>query len=275
MKASFAMLLVSLTTYAQIDAQRSLAPESSVAASYAAADVVFKGFLQNLFAVPTGLKAEFRVEVPIKNVHASKVVVLSATDGRCGRLEEMKDYVVYAQNIGGSLWVDLCNGTKHRSLAEPDLKYIHSLNPKISPECSRARVAKLSKRSEVIILAEVIGTTNDTLFSCWSGLARCVQDERYTVKRILKGHVEEQEIVVEHVIVDNSLTADVQVPQLSPSLFREGNQVVLFLWPSASVPYGDAEQRRDRNVGFADVDEDCGVLPADTNAVELVQSIIH
>jgi hypothetical protein len=269
------LVLLSATVSGQNESQHAAARDSSVAANYAAADVVFKGFLQNLVAVPEGYKAEFNVDTPVKNVKESKVVVFSAKESRCGHFEEMKAYLVYAQDIGGQLWVDLCNGTKHRSVAEPDLQYIHSINDKVSPECSRKRLERLSKRSEVIALAGVVGTAEETLFSCWSGLVRCIQDERYEVKQVLKGTVQEKNIVVEHVIVDNSLTADVHTPQLSPYLFRPGNQVVLFLWPSASSPYGDAVQRASRGAGFSDADEDCGVLPADSDTIELVNSVIH
>jgi hypothetical protein len=92
---------------------------------------------------------------------------------------------------------------------------------------------------------------------------------------VLKGRVSENEIVVEHVIVDNSLTADMDVPQLSPLLFRQGNQVVLFLWPNASAPYGDKRQRALDGVGFADIDEDCGVLPGDADTIQRVQASIR
>jgi hypothetical protein len=271
-----AVALLAVAAFAQEDSQRSPAVvESSVGANYAAADVVFLGILQNLVEVPLGYKAEFKVQTPIKNAKASNVVVFSARDGRCGHFEDLKAYLVYAQNIGGQLWADLCSGTIHRSLAEADLQYIHTLNPKVSPECGPVRIEKMSKRSETIVVAEVLGATENTFFSCWSGLARCVQNERYRVKQVLKGRVSEGEIVVEHVIVDNSLTADVDVLQLSPLLFHLGSEVVLFLGPSASAPYGDARQRANDGVGFADVDEDCGALPADAGTVQLVQSAIH
>jgi hypothetical protein len=274
-RTSAALALLFVPAFAQEDSQHTpVVVESSVGANYAAADVVFLGFLQNLVEVSLGYKAEFRVDTPIKNIKASKVVVFSARNGRCGHFEDLKAYLVYAQNIGGQLWADLCNGTKHRSLAEGDLQYIHTINPKVSPECGPARIEKLSKRSETIVVAEV-GPTENTFYSCWSGLARCVQNERYSVRQVLKGRVSEAEIVVEHVIVDNSLTADVDVPQLSLLLFHQGNEVVLFLWPSASAPYGDARQRAKDGVGFADADEDCGVLPADEGTVQLVQSTIH
>lgn len=275
-RTTAALALLSIAASAQEDSQRSLpVAESSVNANYVAADVVFLGFLQNLAEVPLGYKAEFRIDTPIKNIKASKAVVLSAKDSRCGHLENLKAYLVYAQDVSGQLWADLCSGTKHRSLAEADLRYIHTLNQKVSPECGRTKIEKLSKLSETIVLAEVLGTRETMLFSCWSGLARCVQNERYSIKQVLKGRVGEAEIVVEHVIVDNSLTADVYVPQLSPLLFRRGNQVVLFLWPNASAPYGDKQQNALDGVGFADVDEDCGVLPGDAETIELVQESIR
>lgn len=250
LRTTYVLALMCLAGSAQDESRTSPAGDSSVAASYAAADVVFEGFLENLTDVPQGYKAEFKVDTPIKNVKASKVFAFSAKDSRCGHLENLKSYLVYAQNVSGALWVDLCNGTKHRSLSEADLKYIHTLNPKVGPECSRTRLEKLSKRSDLVLLAEVSGTKENNFFSCWSGLARCVQDERYKVVQVFKGYVDEPEIIVEHVIVDNSLTADVDVPQFSPSLFREGNRVVLFLWHSATAPYGDARQRAADGVGL-------------------------
>jgi|SRR5271168_446993 len=261
---------------AQEDSQRRQPlADSSAAANYAAADVVFLGFLQNLVETPVGHKAEFKVDAPIKNMTTSKITVFSAKDSRCGHLEDLKAYLVYAQDVGGQLWVDFCGGTKHRSLAEGDLRYIHTLNPKVLPECGRAKIENMSKESETIVVAEVLGTTETTLFSCWSGLARCVQNERYSIRQVFKGQVSESEIIVEHVIVDNSLTADVDVPQLSPRLFRVGDQVVLFLWPNASALYGDKHQRALGGVGFVDVDEDCGVLPGDAETIQLVQESIR
>jgi hypothetical protein len=269
------LALLSAAVLAQDGSWHSGVVNASVAANYAAADVVFKGFLQELTEVPQGYKAEFSVDIPIKNAKTSNVVVFSAKDDTCGHLENMKTYLVYAQKIGSQLWADLCNGTKPRSLAESDLKYIHTINAKITPECNEDRIRKLGSMAAEIVTAEVDGKPRGSFPAFWSGLVRSTEDVPYHLKTVIKGHVDQEKFVVEHIVVDNSLTADIDIPRLSPSLFQKGNYLLLFLEPGSVAPNDRIEPRSTRGVGYVSLDEDCGVLPADAEVLDIVSKGIQ
>lgn len=86
---------------------------------------------------------------------------------------------------------------------------------------------KVAKNSEVVVVAEVVTVHRSP--GIWSGLVASVQHVRYKVLETMKGNVQRFDIDVGHYVVANSLTADRKVPQLSPTLFKPGNRVVLML----------------------------------------------
>jgi hypothetical protein len=81
--------------------------------------------------------------------------------------------------------------------------------------------------SDRIVVAEVLELKPSMRF--WSGFIPNVQCVRYRVKQTLKGKDLTGEIDVGHYVVSNSYTADKDIPQLAPSLFKKGNQLVLML----------------------------------------------
>ena len=60
--------------------------------------------------------------------------------------------------VGSKLWVHPCEGSKLYSQVEPDLRYIHTMNPKISEQCNRIRLKQLAKTSAIVATANVVGT---------------------------------------------------------------------------------------------------------------------
>ncbi len=84
-----------------------------------------------------------------------------------------------------------------------------------------------AKYSEVVVIAEVVKV--DASPGYWSGVVASVQHVRYRVLETLKGKVRRADIDAGHYVVANSLTADQKVPQLSSTLFKPGNHVVLML----------------------------------------------
>src|SRR5262245_58875475 len=84
-----------------------------------------------------------------------------------------------------------------------------------------------AKHSEVIVIAEVVSVGRSPGY--WSGVLASVQHVRYRVLETLKGKVKKTDIDAGHYVVANSLTADRKLAQLSPTLFRPGNHVVLML----------------------------------------------
>jgi len=240
----------------------------SVQSNYDAADAVFLGFVQGLDRVPEGLKVTFKIDTAIKGVaKQTQLVGFVEEHSQCGKLKEFGTYLVYARDLNHQVWVDLCHGTKHRSVAEGDLRYIHTINHKVDPECSGDRINKLISKATIIVEAEVIGPREE-FWSCWSGIARCTEDVAYRLKRTLKGRVNQQEFLVEHVLVHNSLSADIDVPRVSPILFRPGNLVLLFLESGTTAPDDRLEPRATRGVSYVDIDEDCGALAADADELE-------
>jgi hypothetical protein len=84
-----------------------------------------------------------------------------------------------------------------------------------------------AKHSEVVVVAEVVEVHPSPGY--WSGVVASVQHVRYKVLETLRGDVKRSDIDAGHYVVANSLTADRKAPQLSPTLFKLGNHVVLML----------------------------------------------
>ena len=86
---------------------------------------------------------------------------------------------------------------------------------------------KVAKNSEVVVVAEVVAVHPSP--GVWSGVVASVQHVRYKVLETLKGKVKHTDIDAGHYVVANSLTADRNMAQLSPTLFKPGNHLVLML----------------------------------------------
>ena len=129
-------------------------------ALYAGADVVFDGRLEKIGPSPSGLTARFSVTQVIKGQAATGtgVQVQVPAHSRCHALEENHRYLVYGRKIDDQLWVDPCEGSKLYSQAESDLRYINTINPKVSEQCNGIRLKRLAKTSAIVATAKVVGT---------------------------------------------------------------------------------------------------------------------
>lgn len=239
---------------------------------YANADTVFVGELQKIIPSSTGLTVQFKFDQFIKG-RGSTDKVLQAdfpVVSRCHKLEQLHSYLVYARTFAEHLWVDPCDGSKLVSQAEVDLRYIHTINPKISERCNRTRLDQLAAKSPIVATAEVIETEDSLrgkdvlVYRPWCGLTLSTEDAHYAVHDVLKGQIPDSKIVVEHLICLNTVTVNGYSPTLSPELFREGNVLLLFLKAGSSDP--NKHVSPPFNSVYADVDEDCGAVMADGDA---------
>jgi hypothetical protein len=82
---------------------------------------VFTGRLEKLSPSPSGLTAHFSVTQLIKGPAATnkELQVQIPSESRGHAFEENHRYLFYGHNIGDQLWVDLCEGSKLLSQAEP------------------------------------------------------------------------------------------------------------------------------------------------------------
>jgi len=238
------------------------------AALFAGADIVFDGRLEKIARSPSGLTAHFSVTQLIKGPAATnkELQVQIPSESRCHAFEENHRYLVYGRNIGDQLWVDPCEGSKLFSQAEPDLRYLHTVNTKILEQCNRSRLKQLAGSTAIVVTAKVVGTedsmrTPTTLFRPWCGLVFTTEYAYYDVLDVLKGKIPDSKIAVEHVICWDTITVDGYSPGLSPELFREGNDLLLFLKIGS---HRDDQVPVPFKSGYEDVDENCGAVIADS-----------
>ena len=236
------------------------------ASLYARADIVFTGRLEKLSLSPSGLNVRFEVAQRIKGkTGANKYLrALLPIESDCHALEENHTYLVYGRRIGNQLWIDPCEGSKLMSLAERDLRYIHSVDPEVSEQCNRSRLAQIARDSQIVVTAEVMGT-EDTLgsppfFRPWCGLAFTTEDAYYRVIEVFKGEVSAPNIAVEHVICWDTVTVGGYSPTLSPELFKQGNVLLLFLNAGSHQP--DRQRPLPFLSAYEDTDENCGAVEA-------------
>ncbi len=243
------------------------------AALYASADLVFDGLLEKIDPVPSGFAARFSVTQLIKGQIATSkgVLVQLPAQSRCHAFEENHRYLVYGRKIADQLWVDPCEGSKLYSQADPDLRYIHTINPKVREQCNQIRLKRLASASDIVTTAKVVGTEEamglTSLFRPWCGLVFTTEYAYYDVLDVVKGQIPDAKIAVEHVICWDTITVDGYTPGLSPELFREGNVLLLFLKRESHRT--DAPQPPFKS-GYEDVDENCGAVIADSDAAQTV-----
>jgi hypothetical protein len=181
------------------------------------------------------------------------------------------------------LWVDPCDGSKLVSQAEADLRYIHTVNKKVSEQCNHKRLVQLASSSPIVATAEVIGTEDSfapdvpdmsvmALFRPWCGLVSTTEDAYYIVKDFLKGEINDSKIAVEHPVCWDTITVDGYTPALSPKLFKENNVLLLFLKPGSHQEHKLLPPHF--NSVFSDEDGNCGAVLADGKAArDIAQSV--
>jgi hypothetical protein len=173
--------------------------------------------------------------------------------------------------------VDPCEGSKLFSQAEPDLRYINTINPKISEQCNRRRLKQLARSTPIVVTAKVVGTedsmgTPATPFRPWCGLVLTTEYAYYDVLDVLKGQIHDSKIAVEHGICWDTITVDGYSPRLSPELFREDSVLLLYLKTGS---HRDDQVPVPFKSGYEDVDENCGAVIADSDAAQSVRKNLH
>jgi hypothetical protein len=113
----------------------------------------------------------------------------------------------------------------------------------------------LATNVDLVLVVEVkhVGPTP----GFWSGFLAASQRVRFKVVKVLKGNLNAGEVEVEYYLVKNDDLVDSELPRLSPEIFKEGNQLVLFL---------KADQKR-KTASFA-ADQNRGTAPADADTVK-------
>jgi hypothetical protein len=250
-----------------------------VATLYADADVVFTGFVEELQPSSGGFTISFKIDQTIKGrLSVDKILQLEfPSSSPCSGFKEHHSYLVYGRKVGGTFWADLC-GSKLISLAEPDLRYIHTVNLQVTEQCSAKRLAKLAVKSPIIATAEVVGTedslgTSTALFRPWCGLTLSTEDAYYNIREVLKGQIADSKIVVEHLICSDTITVDGYHANLSPTLFKTGNVILLFLKAGSHQP--DKQAPPPFKSIYEDLDENCGAVIADDEAARDVSSFVR
>lgn len=92
------------------------------------------------------------------------------------------------------------------------------------------------------------------------------EDAFYKITEVLKGDIPGPRITVEHLICWDTVTVDSYYPNLSPELFKEGNNLLLFLKAGS---HGEREGHvppREFPLVFQNVDENCGAVKIDDEA---------
>lgn len=136
--------------------------------------------------------------------------------------------------------------------------------------CSEKDTLKhLVRSSDIVLVAEVIEVKSVEVPG-WSGTMPVEQLVRYRIKKILKGNIAGDEIIVGHYLYYGSLTADKEIPRLSPGLFYSGNDLLVF----ASVGKGRRGDIQSRKRYFSKY-YNCGAVAANSSAVKLVQDIVR
>jgi hypothetical protein len=253
------------------------ASNTDAPAAYVGADVVFTGRVEKIQPSPQGFSASFQVDQPIKGITGKQCVLNAGLPSlsRCHALEKNHSYLVYGQVIAGKLWIDPCNGSKLISAAEDDLKYIHTVNPRVSQKCTSQRLQSLTLNNPIVVTAQLVGTESTMgsayeLFRPWCGLTLTSENAYYHVTSVLKGDVPDADIVVEHPICWDTITVDGYQAELSSKLFQPGNVLLLFLGPP--FQNGQKQVASPYKAIYGDQDEDCGAIDAND---EVAQATIN
>jgi hypothetical protein len=117
--------------------------------------------------------------------------------------------------------------------------------------------------SDYVLIGKVISI--DPAPRTWSGIVWVPQKVKYKLIKNLKGEIVEKKINVTHYVVKNTLTADKEFPQLSPSLFSKGNLIILFLSKTT-------ENENEARINYKSEDSNCGALIATESLTNLITS---
>ncbi|MCE7962566.1 MAG: hypothetical protein DYH05_08730, partial [Acidobacteria bacterium ACB1] len=82
----------------------------------------------------------------------------------------------------------------------------------------------------------------------------------------IKGEVANDKITVSHYVVNNSFTADEDIPQLSPRMFKKGESLLVFLNEDSRQSKSSTQKK------YISEDANCGALIATKSTTSIVES---
>jgi len=129
--------------------------------------------------------------------------------------------------------------------------------------CDEKYLQKLLDSSDLVVIAEVAKVEKAT--GAWSGYVLISQEVQYEVKEVLKGKNGDAVLRVSHLIVKNSPSTDGEKAQLSPKIFAEGNQLILFISRIHSAKGATSYMVRDTY---------CGVELTRADRVKLIRQLL-
>jgi hypothetical protein len=124
-----------------------------------------------------------------------------------------------------------------------------------STQSDKQKWLNLAANVDLVLVVEVKHVGPSPGF--WSGFLAASQRVCFKVVKVLKGNLNAGEVEVEYYLVKNDDLVDRELPRLSPEIFKEGNQLVLFL---------KADQKR-KTASFA-ADQNRGTAPADADTLK-------
>jgi hypothetical protein len=139
------------------------------------------------------------------------------------------------------------------------------LTPQTARRPDDEELKRLSRRADVVVVAEVKKVEPTSELQPWSGLTSSWQFVRYEVKEVLKGEFPTGEVKVGFILVKNSLTADKSRPALSLELFKEHNVHIVFLDLDRLVP--------EMGTRYAGVSQDYGAILFTPEAAAAVRAL--
>lgn len=148
--------------------------------------------------------------------------------------------------------------------------FITSLNS----SCEEKYIGRLLDRSETVIMVRVIDVAPPSL-PVWTSAITTTQSVKYKVEKVLKGGIQESEVMVLHRLIPNSRTAnkDKSKPQLSLKFLKKGRLLLLILdkedWPVKS------EKGTEFKASYVVTDETCGVFPARSASARSIEKILR
>jgi hypothetical protein len=98
------------------------------------------------------------------------------------------------------------------------------------------------------------------------------QNVKFRVEKVLKGKLEDEEIVVHYAIVKGSPKNTPDRPQLSPDIFYKGRTIILFIQPATKNANPDPKEQPRK---FIETDWSHKVLEANEENIRLIGAHIH
>ena len=121
-------------------------------------------------------------------------------------------------------------------------------------------IKKAIAENDLIFVGSVIDLGEPP--SYWSGYFPAYQSVRYEVEQVLKGHWTEKQITADHVVVQNSKTAEPgSDPRLSSKFFSVGTRIIVFAMKAKDGSWKNLHQQ-------------WGVHPASNKVLDLIRHLL-